>query len=932
MIERRLKAIKARLNRKKATSELMQLIQEKIDSPERVQQLILEGAVVNKRDQHGMTLLMHAVINQLSAPLLQVLIHADPSVIDVCKNGRTALSYAISNASPEIVQLFLLSGARMNVGNPKPIVLAVQKLSTEDGNRKAVFDLLYAKLMLMSRQDIHRYGVSEAILVAAEIGHLDVLKALCANIDLREFEWPENRTPLILAARAGHLETVDYLLSAGISAGLEQAFSEAAQNGHAEIVERLADKLNEKGVPSDRSIGFWIESKQHVVEIDALDVVERWNREDMSEFLRPLVTPDQPTLIHVKLSLVSGEYEGYSRNYYFFYGLSEAGEYCFHRLDNDFRRRLLLRENLFDVQDSLPPAVQEEISSVREKSISYNRQTNYGEITCTPRSIKAWCGSQVSSVPAVQVDEWCRNNRLTGTHLICLDLTLNVQDIQLTDTLYLAYFKYIEPAYDEDYGYGTNRVPSEKKIMVTNYAADGALPVYLEKLPNRLFVSQNNYKAFHDRFQNLHFPALRQYAQAFELTALRFAAENGHAESVITILEKRKLHKNCYVHGEKKPLGIAASLKEFQSDHGVLSVAAGAGQLQAIQRLVQYGLPIEYVGRPFSVYSPVEIAASNGHADVVRFLHAQGAVVQHAFGIAASNDHVEVVEALLASEEKGAEQIDINTVDVNGDTALHRAFLQGAYHVVQFLLLQGADGSKINKQGETFKDREPQKNPAQTKASLFFVKGLLELNAIYIDAAIKQGNIPITVREINYAILAAKKILQRDKAYFEKLDGLLVLLINNWTENASKKHHDYEKDVETLRENLKEIGLENLPQAAEKLEAIKNMYLDDTVCCVPLRVLPQPSAPPEEHKEEGTTGCDEVWEDWSWVSTLKQLSAAPHKSRGVEERVDAVSVVVPPESKEDGELEEPPPAYEVAVAANEEVVIPPSLSSTNAYF
>ena len=90
-------------------------------------------------------------------------------------------------------------------------------------------------------------------------------------------------------------------------------------------------------------------------------------------------------------------------------------------------------------------------------------------------------------------------------------------------------------------------------------------------------------------------------------------------------------------------------------------------------------------------YSPLTFAASQGHADAVRYLLREGAVAdgrtrtgRSALMTAADRGTVAVLEILL---EFGA---DINLMDENGHTALHFASRSGRTDAVKFLLSRGA--------------------------------------------------------------------------------------------------------------------------------------------------------------------------------------------------------------------------------------------------
>ena len=86
-------------------------------------------------------------------------------------------------------------------------------------------------------------------------------------------------------------------------------------------------------------------------------------------------------------------------------------------------------------------------------------------------------------------------------------------------------------------------------------------------------------------------------------------------------------------------------------------------------------------------------ASANGHSELLRYLHAQGASflaeaqgqLDTALHLAAANGHAECVRFILASG------LNIDTGAALGETALHRAAREGHTAVVQLLLDAGAD-------------------------------------------------------------------------------------------------------------------------------------------------------------------------------------------------------------------------------------------------
>ncbi len=156
--------------------------------------LIENGAEIDIRSRDGWTPLMVAAFNnQVEAVKLLIERGADPSKKD--NSGWTALMQGVYKGHTQIVQ-----------------VLA--DASDED--------------------------LGKALLVAALMGHADVLRSLLdahADINART---EENETPLMLAAQKGRLEAVEVLLGAGADATLvnnvgDSAAAMAAERGHPQI-------------------------------------------------------------------------------------------------------------------------------------------------------------------------------------------------------------------------------------------------------------------------------------------------------------------------------------------------------------------------------------------------------------------------------------------------------------------------------------------------------------------------------------------------------------------------------------------------------------------------------------------------------------------------------------------------------------------------
>jgi ankyrin repeat protein len=163
--------------------------------------------------------------------------------------------------------------------------------------------------------------------------------------------------------------------------------------------------------------------------------------------------------------------------------------------------------------------------------------------------------------------------------------------------------------------------------------------------------------------------------------------------------------------------------------------AAEQGNCDKIKKLIQQEKGIDINQADTNGYTPLYLAAKNGHTKVVELLLKHGAdinktnnydttpllmaiinnridivqlLLEHSADInqadkedttplhwAAINDHTEAVQLLL---KNGA---DINKADNYGCTPLHWAAINGRTEAIQLLVKHGADTNKANKLGET---------------------------------------------------------------------------------------------------------------------------------------------------------------------------------------------------------------------------------------
>lgn len=176
------------------------------------------------------------------------------------------------------------------------------------------------------------------------------------------------------------------------------------------------------------------------------------------------------------------------------------------------------------------------------------------------------------------------------------------------------------------------------------------------------------------------------------LTALHFAAQEGHLDAVRLLLER----------------GANINSKNFRSSTPLM-LASRAGHLEIVRLLVEKGADLEIVdGRDETA---LFLAAESGHVEVVKLLVAHGAKLnvrniskQTPLFQAVFGDHDEVATVLI---EAGA---DVKLKDYSGESALHWAAGREAPELVKLLLRHGANPRAKADDGETPIDRAEAEN------------------------------------------------------------------------------------------------------------------------------------------------------------------------------------------------------------------------------
>ncbi|CAE7423036.1 CTTNBP2 [Symbiodinium sp. CCMP2592] len=133
-------------------------------------------------------------------------------------------------------------------------------------------------------------------------------------------------------------------------------------------------------------------------------------------------------------------------------------------------------------------------------------------------------------------------------------------------------------------------------------------------------------------------------------------------------------------------------------------IAAESGHVEALRYLHdEVGVNLSVPDGHGSL--PVEAAASEGHAEVLRYFDEVGVnlSVRDSFGItpaswAAMNGHAKALEVL---REAGADLQSANEVEEEGDTPAHLAAVHGHVDALRVLIEAGVDVNAVNDQGKT---------------------------------------------------------------------------------------------------------------------------------------------------------------------------------------------------------------------------------------
>lgn len=209
-----------------------------------VQKYAAEGFNVNEKTKHGKTALLLAA-SAGKAKVAEALIDLGADIQAQDNNGATALILAATEGHADVVRALLNRGADVTAKDHDGGTALLN--SVFFGYRDAAAEVLKYK------QKIDTRDLNEAMLIAAGMGHTDIVKDLIHNQVSVNVAGRHARTPLMAAVKFGRVEMVRLLVENGSdpmpkNADGETALQLARDQDNKEIVAILESALLPKRV------------------------------------------------------------------------------------------------------------------------------------------------------------------------------------------------------------------------------------------------------------------------------------------------------------------------------------------------------------------------------------------------------------------------------------------------------------------------------------------------------------------------------------------------------------------------------------------------------------------------------------------------------------------------------------------------------------
>jgi ankyrin repeat protein len=232
------------------------------DDAELADLLLRAGAIVGARTREGVTPLQLAAING-SARLLDRLIRAGANPNEPLTPSRdSALMMAARTGTTDAIRVLIEAGADLNAtetwGGTTPLMWAVS-----EGHVGA------ARLLIAKGADVN---ARSHYLAAANGRGFEGRTPIAGGTDLKVAEFASGwLTPLILAAREGHLELAEVLLdaAAGVDAAAgdgKTALALAIYNGNYDVASLLVDRGADVNIPDAQRFTplFWAVDRRNM--------------------------------------------------------------------------------------------------------------------------------------------------------------------------------------------------------------------------------------------------------------------------------------------------------------------------------------------------------------------------------------------------------------------------------------------------------------------------------------------------------------------------------------------------------------------------------------------------------------------------------------------------------------------------------------------